>query len=142
MKWRNSDEPKNSLEVTTYANSLRIALRRCGIFLKGDKAVGLVLPPDADIDTYQQAVKAVLVSGGIARADRRSWESGMPDRGKNGGGKAVDLDQPKQLEVSIETFGEALSKAGFSSAKAGRKIVGQGTRRETLKKETSKPANK
>lgn len=65
MRSANSVERKYSLEVTTYANSLRVALRRCGIFLKGDKAVGLVLPPDVDIEIYQTAVKAVLVGGGI-----------------------------------------------------------------------------
>ncbi|ABR60052.1 AAA family ATPase [Sinorhizobium medicae] len=65
MKSAKPDERKISLELTTYANSLRIALRRCGIFLKGDKAVGLLLPPQADLETYQQAVKSVLVGGGI-----------------------------------------------------------------------------
>ncbi|CAN7388442.1 AAA family ATPase [Pararhizobium sp. LjRoot235] len=65
MKRANSHERMNSLEVTTYANSLRIPLRRCGIFLRGDKTVGLVLPPEADISTYQQAVKSVLIGGGI-----------------------------------------------------------------------------
>jgi hypothetical protein len=65
MRQTKADERKKSLVVTTYANSLRVALRRCGLFLRGDKAVGLLLPKDADIDTYQQAVKAVLASAGI-----------------------------------------------------------------------------
>ncbi|MBY5529745.1 AAA family ATPase [Rhizobium leguminosarum] len=65
MKSAKPDERKISLELTTYANSLRIALRRCGIFLKGDKVVGLLLPPEADLETYQRAVKSILVGGGI-----------------------------------------------------------------------------
>jgi cell division protease FtsH len=65
MKLANLDERKNSLEVTTYANSLRVPLRRTGVFLKGDKAVGLLLPPDADVDTYQQAVQVVMAGAKI-----------------------------------------------------------------------------
>ncbi|MBY3144053.1 hypothetical protein HFO63_00315 [Rhizobium laguerreae] len=34
----------------------------------------------------------------------------------------------------VETAGEALAKAGFKPSKAGRRIVGQGRPRETLKK--------
>ncbi|TAW21246.1 AAA family ATPase [Rhizobium ruizarguesonis] len=67
MKWPKSDERRDVLEVTTYANSLRVPLRRCGIFLKkGDRAVGLQLPPGADMEKYQRAVRMVLVAAGIS----------------------------------------------------------------------------
>ncbi|WP_028748309.1 AAA family ATPase [Rhizobium mesoamericanum] len=66
MKWPKSDERRDVLEVTTYANSLRVPLRRCEIFLKkGDRAVGLLLPPGADMEKYQRAVKMVLAAAGI-----------------------------------------------------------------------------
>ncbi len=61
----NSNERKHGLEVATYANSLRIALKRCGIFQKGDRAVGLRLPPGAALDKYHEAVKALLIGAGI-----------------------------------------------------------------------------
>lgn len=41
-----------------------------------------------------------------------------------------------------ETFGEALSKAGFEPAKVGHRVVSQGKRRETLKKRASKNPDK
>ncbi|MBK5571235.1 AAA family ATPase [Ensifer sp. SSB1] len=59
------DMRKQGLEVTTYANSLRIALKRCGIFQKSDRAVGLRLPPGAAVDKYYDAVKALLIGAGI-----------------------------------------------------------------------------
>ncbi|HLP66153.1 MAG TPA: AAA family ATPase [Rhizobium sp.] len=56
-------EREASLEVTTYAVAIRNALRRCGFYLRAqriDRAIGLMLPPDADVETYRQAAKAVL----------------------------------------------------------------------------------
>jgi len=48
--------------------------------------------------------------------------------------KAGNVGPIKKSEDGSETIGGALSKAGFEPARVGRKIVGQGKRRETLKK--------
>ncbi|MBY5439069.1 AAA family ATPase [Rhizobium leguminosarum] len=63
------DERRNALEVATYANSMRVALRRCGVFqrAKTDKAVGLTLPRDADFEVYRAAVSLILRESGILR---------------------------------------------------------------------------
>ncbi len=62
-----SNERDSTLETATYANSLRVPLKRSGIFLKNrpDRAVGLVLPPGADIEVYRTAVKLVLTEAGL-----------------------------------------------------------------------------
>lgn len=65
MKRTNGDERKQSLEVSTYANSLRVPLRRCGVFLNGDRTAGLILPQEADIEMYEQATKTLLAASGI-----------------------------------------------------------------------------
>lgn len=65
MKW-NVDVRNQSLEVATYANSLRVPLRRCGVFLRGDRTAGVVLPPGADIETYEEAVKGLLTASKIS----------------------------------------------------------------------------
>lgn len=65
MKRAKHDERKQSLEVATYANSLRLPLRRCGIFLRGDKTAGVLLPPEADIELYERAVKDMLATSGL-----------------------------------------------------------------------------
>lgn len=62
----------------------------------------------------------------------------MPDHGKSGGGKAGNAGPIEKTADASETFGEALSKAGFEPAKIGRRIVSQGKRRETLKKRAIK----
>ncbi len=62
-----------TLEATTYAFAIRTALRRCGIFLRargGDRAVGIILPRDANVSAYEDAAKAVL--GGSAALDHYS----------------------------------------------------------------------
>lgn len=64
MKW-NGDVRNQSLEVATYANSLRVALRRCGVFLRGDRTAGVILPPEADIETYERAVKGLLAASNL-----------------------------------------------------------------------------
>ncbi|MFK0382449.1 AAA family ATPase [Agrobacterium sp. NPDC090273] len=63
------DERRNVLEVAMYANSMRVALRRSGIFRKAttDRAVGLILPRDADFEVYRAAVVMVLRDSGILR---------------------------------------------------------------------------
>ncbi|THK34699.1 hypothetical protein EHS39_29010 [Ensifer sp. MPMI2T] len=58
----------------------------------------------------------------------------MPQGGESDVGKTGDTTRIREQEEGAETFGEALSKAGFVPAKAGRKIVSQGKRRESLKK--------
>ena len=55
------------------------------------------------------------------------------------GGNAVSLGKTADAN---ETFGEALSRAGFEPAKVGRRAVSQGKRREMLKKHASKDADK
>jgi ATP-dependent Zn protease len=52
-----------TLEATTYAFAIRAALRHCGLFLQAHsdrRAVGIVLPPDADFERYVEAAKSVL----------------------------------------------------------------------------------
>ncbi len=44
----------------------------------------------------------------------------------------------EETQDENETLGEALSKAGFEPARAERKIVSQGKRREALKKRVPK----
>ncbi|MDX3924713.1 MAG: AAA family ATPase [Shinella sp.] len=56
-------ERETSLEATTYAVAIKNALRRCGFYLRAqriDRAIGLMLPPDANMETYREAAKAVL----------------------------------------------------------------------------------
>ncbi|QFY60487.1 hypothetical protein FZ934_08620 [Rhizobium grahamii] len=53
---------------------------------------------------------------------------------KNNEGKPGNVGPIKKSEKGIETIGEAPSKAGFGSTMVGRKVVGQGKRRETLKR--------
>ncbi|ANK77432.1 hypothetical protein FA04_32910 (plasmid) [Ensifer adhaerens] len=67
----------------------------------------------------------------------------MPCGDKNKPAK-VDHDRSSgETADNNETFGEALSKAGFKPAKVGRrKIVSRGKRRETLKKRNSENPEK
>ncbi|MGE6743065.1 hypothetical protein ACQKGC_22600 [Allorhizobium pseudoryzae] len=58
----------------------------------------------------------------------------MPDHGKKDEGEAGDAGAIGAMTADNETLGDALSKVGFQPAKAGRKIVSQGKRRESLKK--------
>ncbi len=62
----------------------------------------------------------------------------MSRDGKIDAGKADDIRAARETAHDNETFGEALSKAGFEPAKVGRKVVSQGKRRETLKKAASR----
>ncbi len=62
----------------------------------------------------------------------------MAGGGKRGVSKSGDARQTGGTSDKSETFGEALSKAGFEPAKVGPKIVSQGKRREALKKRVSK----
>ncbi|MCK8780850.1 AAA family ATPase [Rhizobium sp. NTR19] len=59
-----------SLETAAHACAIRLALRRCGIFLKPvetDRAAALVLPPDADLDGYEAALNHVLKQASLDR---------------------------------------------------------------------------
>jgi len=51
--------------------------------------------------------------------------------------KAGDVGSIGETADAGETFGEALSKAGFEPAKVGCKIVSQGKRRERLNRSTN-----
>ena len=56
-------EREASLEATTYAMAIRDALRRCGLYLRSqraNRAIGLMLPPDANMEIYREAAKTVL----------------------------------------------------------------------------------
>jgi hypothetical protein len=68
-------------------------------------------------------------------------ESGMPRGGKD---KTTedDVGPLEEAPDGHETFGQALSRAGFEPAKVERRIVSQGRRRETLKKRASEDVDK
>lgn len=67
MKEFDFNQRKQGLEVTTYANSMWVALSRCGIFQKGERTVGLVLPPGAALDKYYGAVMMLLTKADALR---------------------------------------------------------------------------
>ncbi|KGD99615.1 hypothetical protein [Rhizobium sp. YS-1r] len=58
----------------------------------------------------------------------------MSNSGSNDAGKTGTVGPDGESRQPSETVGEALLKVGFEPLKAGRKIVGQGKRRETLRK--------
>jgi len=58
----------------------------------------------------------------------------MPSGGKDEKTKTHDVTPPGETPDDSDTFGKALSRAGFKPARVGRKLVPQGKRRETLKK--------
>lgn len=54
-----------TLEARAYEYAIRSALRKCGLYLRRRseaKLVGLRLPPDAEIDIYRDAARALLKS--------------------------------------------------------------------------------
>jgi len=51
-------------------------------------------------------------------------------------------DSGSETASKEETFGEALEKAGFKPLNAGRKAIGQGKTRETLRKGSPKALGK
>ncbi len=58
-----------TLETMTYARAIKVALRRCGFFLKQadrDIAVALVFPPDAVLESYEVALGKVLKQASLA----------------------------------------------------------------------------
>ncbi|CUX14768.1 MULTISPECIES: AAA family ATPase [Agrobacterium tumefaciens complex] len=60
-----------TLETTTYAHAIKVALRRCGLFLKKgsdrDRVVAIVFPPDAVFESYEVALGKVLTQSGLAQ---------------------------------------------------------------------------
>ncbi len=67
----------------------------------------------------------------------------MPRRsGKDETTESHDVEPLGEPAGDNETFGKALSRAGFEPAKGGRRIVSQGKRREALKKRPSGKAAK
>ncbi|SEH87496.1 hypothetical protein SAMN05216228_1010188 [Rhizobium tibeticum] len=58
----------------------------------------------------------------------------MTDEGKKDVSKAGNIGPINKSEHGSERLGEAVSKPGLKSTQVGRKIVGQGKRREALKK--------
>ncbi|CAN7318159.1 hypothetical protein ELH58_10100 [Rhizobium ruizarguesonis] len=58
----------------------------------------------------------------------------MSDNGSNDAPKVDAVGSSGETRQTSETVGEALLKVGFKPSKSGRKIVGQGKRRETLRK--------
>lgn len=52
-----------TLETLTYSHAIKVALRRCGLFLKApdrDRAAALVLPPDSVFESYEVALGKLL----------------------------------------------------------------------------------
>ncbi len=66
----------------------------------------------------------------------------MPRGGKDEKTKTDVVAPPVETADDSDTFGKALSRAGFKPARVGRKFVPQGKRRETLKKRPSGDADK
>ncbi|PDT08065.1 hypothetical protein CO655_24270 [Rhizobium sp. M1] len=66
----------------------------------------------------------------------------MPRGGKDETTEADDVRPLNEAADDNETFGQALSRAGFHPAKVGRRVVSQGKRREALKKWPSGTADK
>lgn len=60
MRSFNFTERASTIEVHTYAQSVRTALRRCKVFIQGNRIVALRLPPDAALEAYKDAVELVL----------------------------------------------------------------------------------
>lgn len=60
MRSFNFTERSATIEVHAYALSIRTALRRCKVFIQGNRVVGLRLPPDAALEAYKDAVELVL----------------------------------------------------------------------------------
>ncbi len=69
-------------------------------------------------------------------------ESDMPGGGKDELTEADDVGPLREPADDNQTFGEALSRAGFEPAKVGRRVVSQGKRRQPLKKRTSENTDK
>lgn len=66
----------------------------------------------------------------------------MQPGGKHETAKAGEVGPLGKTADDNETFGEALSRAGFEPAKVGPKVVSKGKRREALKKWASENAEK
>lgn len=62
----------------------------------------------------------------------------MSQDGKNDPGKAGAVGPTGKRVGDNETTADALSQAGFKPAKVNRRIVSQGKRRETLRKQAPK----
>lgn len=58
----------------------------------------------------------------------------MPHDGKDDPGQAGDDGAIGDTVDDNQTFGEALSQAGFKPAKVGCRVISQGLRREKLRK--------
>ncbi len=59
-----------TLETITYTHAVKVALRRCGLFLKApdrDRVVALVFPPDAVFESYEVAVGKLLKEFGLVQ---------------------------------------------------------------------------
>lgn len=59
-----------TLETSTYSYAIKVALRKCGFFLKGpdrDRTVALVFPPDSDFESYEVALGKLLAQLDLAK---------------------------------------------------------------------------
>ncbi|MBY3144052.1 AAA family ATPase [Rhizobium laguerreae] len=154
MKWPKSDERKDVLEVTTYANSLRVPLRRCGIFLKkGDTAVGLLLPPGADMEKYQRAVKMVLVAAGISHYSVQSITTSGFKKEVNADDAlkalsnsaavivlvASDADMPDEVKVAVDRIEEVSAVKPYHLILAAKAAMGIVISREQAAEMASYP---
>lgn len=66
----------------------------------------------------------------------------MPRGGRDETTKPDGVVPLGETQDDNQTFGKALSRAGFKPAKLGRRVVSQGKRRETLKKRPPENAGK
>jgi cell division protease FtsH len=141
----NLDGRKPELEVATYANSLRIVLRRCGIFQWGDKSVGLHLPPDAAIDKYRDAVRLLLTGAGmfhysvpIVRASPSEGQNSGASEALNGLSARMAVialvahgaELPPEVEVSLDHVMEVRSIKPYHLRTAARTVTGLTITRE------------
>jgi hypothetical protein len=58
----------------------------------------------------------------------------MSQENKDDAGEPSEPGSVSEVGKASETVGEALAKVGFKPLRAGRKLVGQGRSRETLRK--------
>ncbi|PDT10201.1 AAA family ATPase [Rhizobium sp. M1] len=58
----NFSERAATLEVTACSYSVRKALRKADVFMRNEKAVGLIIPRDREIEKYDDALRNVLRS--------------------------------------------------------------------------------
>ncbi|MGR8925367.1 AAA family ATPase [Rhizobium leguminosarum] len=103
----NFSERAATLEVTACSYSVRKALRKAGVFMRNEKAVGLIIPRDREIEKYDDALRNVL------RATKRSelyaqCAVEVSHRGKANWPQAADILKAKAGVVLLIPHGVAI----------------------------------